>query len=400
MERLLPHGRLSLLKALVNKIDPTKASVEDDRHPATLRTMLMVSINAVPRKVRRMAIVVNILALAATVVASFLATPIYRSEALLVPKSSLGGGGPDISVNAQAALAGLGLSGGNTKLAAFEAIIKSNAVLDLFIQKSGIKEEVKREYIEDYRDVVSNQFLIDVRKDGTITIAAEHKDPAVAKRYLSEYIAAFDEVTRSIAVRNSRIQADMLERVVEQARSSYGAAADRLQDAPVDSTIIRADPAALSHALTTIETRILEGRILISRLEKQLATNNPDLVSAKRELALLIAERDRLVSTKSERVLEGKDSKGGSSYPLDSALSRQHAVIVGVYTQAREKMLFDAIMAASPYATAQTPTLPEKRVRPQRRKMIAFSLMVQALLTLAVFGAAATLHRIRIPANA
>lgn len=134
--------------------------------------------------------------------------------------------------------------------------------------------------------------------------------------------------------------------------------------------------------------------MLVSRLEQRLAATNPDLVAAKDSLAQLIASRDRLISTKPA------NASGGSAYGLDSALSRQHAVIVGVYTQAREKMLFDSIMAASPYATAQMPTLPEKRVRPQRRKMIAFSLMVQALLTVAVFGAAATLHRIRIPSHA
>lgn len=388
------------MKATVDTIEPSNASIAGHARPATLRTLLAMAINAIPRKVRRMAIVVNILALAGTVVASLLATPIYRSEALLVPKSSLGGGGPDISGNAQAALVGLGLSGGNTKLAAFEAIIKSNSVLDLFIQKSGIKEEVKRDYIEDYRDVVSNQFLIDVRKDGTITIAAEHKEPAVAQRYLNAYIAAFDETTRAIAERNSRAQAEMLERVVEQARASYETAADRVREAPVDSTFVRADPATLSHALTTLETRILEGKIQVSRLEQRFASNNPDLVAARGSLAQLIAARDRLVSAKAGGPSEGKEAGSVSSYGLDTALSRQHAVIVGVYTQAHEKMLFDVIMAGSPYAVAQTPTLPEKRVRPQRRKMIVFSLMVQALLTLAVFGAAATLHRIRIPANA
>lgn len=384
----------------MDMIEASNASVADHSRPVTLRALLAMAINAVPRKVRRMAVIVNILALASTVVASLLATPIYRSEALLVPKSSLGGGGPDIYGNAQAALAGLGLSGGNTKLAAFEAIIKSNAVLDLFIQKSGIKEEVNREYIEDYRDLVSNQFLIDVRKDGTITIAAEHKDPAIAQRYLSAYIGAFDETTRSIAERNSRAQADMLEHVIAQARSSYETTADRLRETSIDSTLVRTDPAALSNALTNIETRILESKILVSRLEQRLAAQNPDLLEAKSGLAQLIAARDRLVSTKRERVPELNESSGRSSYVPDSVLARQHAVILGAYTQAREKMLFDVIMAGSPYAVAQRPTLPEKRVRPQRRKMIAFSLMVQALLTLAVFGAAATLYRSRIPAHA
>lgn len=369
----------------------------DRAEPATVRSLVGLALRAVPIKVRRLAVIANVLALAGTVTASLLATPIYRSDALLVPKSSLSGG-PDAAGNAQAALAGLGLSGGNAKLAAFEAIVKSTAVLDLFIQKSGIRDEIKRDYIEDYRDIVSGQFLIDVRKDGTITISAEHKEPVVAQRYLGAYISAFEETTRTIAERNARTQADMLERIVAQARSSYETAVDRVRDAPVDSALLRSDPVALSQALASLEARLLEGRIQVSKLEQRLAATNPDLIAAKNSLVQLLAAKERLVSAGAGAASGNKEIN--KSYGLDAALSRQHAVIVGVYTQAREKMLFDVIMASSPYAVAQQPTLPEKRIRPQRRKMIAFALMVQALLTIAVFGGAATLSRIRIPSHA
>lgn len=349
--------------------------------------MIKSYIDAIPRRVLVWTGAANVLVTAAVVASAFLATPIYRSEAMLVPKSSFSSSPMDIASGAQSALLGLGLGGGASKLSPFEAILKSPAVIDRFVATSGLTAAVKRDYIEDYRDLTSNIMLIDFRKDGTIGIAAEDKSPEVAQKYATAYVAAFESIARGISERTAKTQAESLNSIVAHARGNFGANFERASRSKVDSSLVRQDPAALANALRDIESKLLASRIKLAEMERSLTPKHPAMEAGRSAHQQLLAAQAQLLNS---APAGGSDSV---EFALETALARQSAMVVGLYTQAREKLMVDAMMASSPYTVAQAPTLPQKRIRPQRRRMVTFGIMVQALLTVALLGVYATVRR-------
>ncbi len=353
-----------------------------------LRSAVRRALATVPRRLYLWAVGINVVVLAVVVAMSLLATPMYRSDALLIPKSVFSSSAPDLSGSAQAAMLGVSLGGVGAKLTPFEAVLKSPAVIDKFIESSGIRQAEKKDYIEDYRDLVSNIVLVDFRKDGTITITAEDKSPATAQRYAKAYVDAFEQVSKTVAANSAKSQVDVLSSVLDQAKANYGSLTDRLKRSRIDESVLRSDPATLTQALGQIEARILDSSLLLARLEKSMTPSNPVVATARVNHQQLLAARERLLSASPAAQSSGEQDP----FPLEAALSRQMGTFVGAYTQAREKMLLDAMMASSPFIVAQQPTLPEKRVRPQRRRMIVFSLMTQMLATIAVLGVIGTLR--------
>lgn len=358
--------------------------------------MLKTLLNTIPRRMLLWAAVINLLILGGVIAASLLATPIYRSEAMLVPKSAFSSSGADLGGTAQAALIGLGLGGGGaSKLSPFEAILKSPAVIDRFVGSSGLREAVKKDYIEDYRDLVGNIVLVDFRKDGTIGIAVEDKSPVVAQKYANAYVDAFEQVARSVAERSTRNQAEAMTSIVEHARTIYERSLDRVKKSRIDESLVRSDPAVVAQALAELEGKILQSEMRLAQLDRMLAAGNPEMTGARAAHGQLLAARARLL----QATPGSPDESKSSAFPLDAVLARQSVAIVSAYTQAREKVLVDSMLASSPYTMAQAPTLPEKRIRPQRRKLVSFSLMVQALVTIALLGVYATLRLPRAPAD-
>lgn len=351
--------------------------------------MIKSYIEAIPRRVLVLAAGANVVVTAGVVAAAFLATPIYRSEAMLIPKSAFSSSPMDMASGAQSALLGLGLGGGASKLSPFEAILKSPAVIDRFIATSGLQQAIKRDYIEDYRDITSNIILVDFRKDGTIGIAAEDKSPAVAQKYAQAYVASFEKVASEISERTAKAQADSLNAIVEHARSNYGQTFERVSRSKVDPSLLRQDPAALASALREIENKLLASRVKLAELERTLTPSNPVMIAARAAHEQLQAAQQQLLSS------APKADGDSVQFSLEAVLARQSAAVVGLYTQAREKVMVDAMMASSPYTVAQAPTLPQKRLRPQRRRMVSFGIMVQGLLTVALLGVYATLRRRR-----
>lgn len=373
-------------------------SLEQGRDPLVqlLLSGVQRAFASVPRRVYVWAACINVIVLAVVVTMSVLATPMYRSDALLIPKSVFSSSAPDLSGGAQAAMLGLNLGGAGAKLTPFEAVLKSPAVIDKFIESSGIRQAEKKDYIEDYRDLVSNIVLVDFRKDGTITIAAEDKSPASAQRYARAYVEAFEQVSKTVAANSAKGQVDVLTSVLDQAKANYGSLSDRVKRSRIDESVLRSDPSALTQTLGQIEARILDSSLLLARLEQSMTPSNPAVATARANHQQLLAARERLLSASPAVQQSGEQDP----FPLEAALSRQMGTFVGAYTQAREKMLLDAMMAASPFIVAQQPTLPEKRVRPQRRRMIVFSLMTQMLATIAVLGVIATLRMRFVPQHA
>lgn len=334
---------------------------------------------------------INVAILIVVIAATLLVTPRYRSFALLIPKAAFSSSPAEFAGGAQAALVGLGLGGSGAKLAPFEAVMKSAVVVDRFIATSGLRTAVKKEFIEDYRDLVSEIVQIDFRKDGTVTIAVEDESPSAAQQYATTYLAAFEETAKIIAEGSAGKQAESMASVVSRARTSYASTQDRVSESQIDASVVRSDPAAVARALTEIDGKILQSRVLLAQLEYRLASSNPELESARAAHEELLAARSTLLRA---APANSRDSVSGSAsgFALDAALARQSVAIVGAYIQAREKVLVDSMLASSPFAVAQAPTLPEKRSWPQRRNMILFGLMTQTLLSVALLGVIASVR--------
>jgi uncharacterized protein involved in exopolysaccharide biosynthesis len=171
----------------------------------------------------------------AAVVISLLMTNIYRSEAIIVPRTQENG--PFRSMSALEGLGGIvaeGLvGGGGGPLEKLEVILKSRNLTNRVIKEhklmpimfSHLWDKKKKKWhtddpptIQDAWKVMLEDMLsirVDAKK-GTVKVGIDHEDPETAKKFVDSYIRELSETLREEVLRdaaqNARFFREQLER--------------------------------------------------------------------------------------------------------------------------------------------------------------------------------------------
>jgi uncharacterized protein involved in exopolysaccharide biosynthesis len=172
------------------------------------------------------------------VILALTATPMYRAQIVVtqVHDNGMGGGGSGLvgQLGGLASMAGLNLNT-NDPSAERMAILQSRGLIDAFVHRydlaSLINGNVKLNNSDWYAVERFRKGVLDVHEEKlkeTTTISVEWRDPAVAARWATDFVALANEIMRERAIQESTRNVEYLNKqlaqttVVEIQHAIYG----------------------------------------------------------------------------------------------------------------------------------------------------------------------------------
>jgi uncharacterized protein involved in exopolysaccharide biosynthesis len=146
------------------------------------------------------------------VVLALLAKPVYRAEVVITQVRDSGmGGGASISgqLGGLAALAGVNLATGSGPAQEAPAVLRSRHLVEEFIKRGNLVQELLPNHKNPTLWLAVMQFqrsVLDIREDkrnSTMTVAINWKDPRIAARWANDFVALANELVRQRALNDS-----------------------------------------------------------------------------------------------------------------------------------------------------------------------------------------------------
>lgn len=313
-----------------------------------------------------------------TALISFLMTPIYRSEAMIMPVSKQPSSGM-----AQLASQFLGVPIGESDLSSkVMAVLKSRTIRERVVDKLKLHEKILEEKPEK-RDpkVVATEKLEDMvsissdKKTGAITIGVEYKDPKLAKAIGDAYIEELQKILSEKSLTISKVNRMSIERQVKQAEEELKRALEELASFQKKEKVFVPEEqlkgtldlyASLLSQKITLQTEL-------SRLQAVLSPSSPQILSLKEQLKAIEDQLSKIEKSAGISAIPGleevpeKMSEYTQIFLKVKGLQAKYETLLKLYEQAKFEEQKENIYVE----VIDPPSLPDIPVKPKKRLMVA-----------------------------
>lgn len=269
--------------------------------------------------VRRRALIIG-LTLATAVVAvivSLLLPNIYTATAKILPPQKEGGGGGAAALLAQlggggmGGLAGLAGLGGTSDL--YIGILKSRSVTDTVITRLNLQQELEIDNPDRLRTAVQKLLKVQSdKKDGMISISADHKDPRKAALLVNTFVDELQRKTTQLNLTKAGTERQFLEQRLAVVRVDLKKAEEDLRIFQEKSSTLKADDQAKAaiESIAKLQAQIITTEVQLSAARQNLTDEAP-------EVRTLLASLSQL--KKQLAIMTGASGAGGGIPSLGSA---------------------------------------------------------------------------------
>ena len=211
-------------------------------------------------------------------------------------------------------LAGLGALGGLAGAASglknpadqYVAFLQSRSVQGALIDRFKLTERYETKFQEDARKILDANVQTASGKDGLITINASDKDPQFAAQLANAHVEELGKLLSRLAVTEAQQRRMFFEKQLTGAKENLVKAEQALKSSGVNSSAIKASPAAAVEGLAKLKAGITAQEIKLASMRGYLTESAPDFKQAQIELS---AMRGQLTSAEKEGpTSSGKDS--------------------------------------------------------------------------------------------
>ena len=214
---------------------------------------------------------------------------------------------------AAAMLAGLGALGGLTGAASglknpadqYVAFLRSRSVQDALIDRFKLTERYETKFREDIRNALSGSVLISNGKDSLITIDASDKDPQFAAQLANAHVEELGKLLNRLAVSEAQQRRMFFEKQLNNAKDNLTKAEQALKSSGVNSSALKASPAAAVEGLAKLKAGITAQEIKLASMRGYLTESAPDFKQAQAELS---AMRGQMIRAEKEEPASVGDS--------------------------------------------------------------------------------------------
>jgi uncharacterized protein involved in exopolysaccharide biosynthesis len=215
---------------------------------------------------------------------------------------------------AAAMLAGLGALGGLAGAATgiknpadqYVAFSQSRSVQDALVDRFKLLERYEADFKQDARKTLEANVQISSGKDGLITIEASDKDPVFAAALANAHIEELGKLLARLAVTEAQQRRAFFEKQLNSANDGLIKAEQALKASGVNSSALKASPAAAVEGLAKLKATITAQEIKLASMRGYLADSAPDFKQAQTELS---AMRAQMAKTENEEPAgKGKES--------------------------------------------------------------------------------------------
>jgi len=339
-------------------------------------------------KYRRMIFRITLAAIVITVIYTLFLPNIYTAKTLILPSqedrgimsammSQLGG---------LATLAGgMGASiGSPTTTDLYVSMLKCDAIKYPIIDRFKLMEIYSSKYRTDASAILDkNSTVSSGKKDGIITIAVSDKDPKRAAAMANAYVEELGRLAVSLNVAGAGQNRTFLEERLAKAKTDLANAEDNLKSFQGKYKAIN----VTAQTEATIKG-VAELRAQLAAQEVQLATYRRQFTDSSQEVKNLATS----VSNLRRQIAKLEGVEGDSAMPSVGSvptigqeyvrLMREFKIqesLVELLTKQYEMTKLSEAKDISPFQVIQKASIPERKSKPSRKKMVIVSMVLSLL---------------------
>jgi uncharacterized protein involved in exopolysaccharide biosynthesis len=208
-------------------------------------------------------------------------------------------------------LAGLGALGGLAGAASglknpadqYVAFIKSDTVGNALIERFKLVERYEADFKVDARKTLGEKIRISSGKDGLITVQVDDKEPAFAATLANAHVEELGKLLNRLAVTEAQQRRAFFEKQLTSAKDNLVKAEIALKASGVNSSALKATPAAAVEGLARLKASITAQEIKLASMRGYLSESAPDFKQAQTELAAMQSQMAR--AEKAEPATQG-----------------------------------------------------------------------------------------------
>lgn len=220
----------------------------------------------------------------------FFATPIFTAKTIInPPKLTDAGSGAAQALNGLAALAGGGggsLLSQKTDVDITIAILKTDALKNLIIQKFDLEHELEKKDIELTRRALDGKvkFIPDI-KSGFLEIDVDDKDPKLAADIANYYSVALGQMISNIAHGKSSNKYQFYDNQLSQAEVSLNLAEDSLKSFVESNGFVAGQQAEVAANLSVqLQAQLIVAQAKLQSMTLYATSDNPDYIQLESQI--------------------------------------------------------------------------------------------------------------------
>ena len=309
-------------------------------------------------------------------VISLVIPPTYLAETKILPPQS---GNSSMASLMASQMAGMGIPvsalGVKTTNDLYMSLLKTKPVADYVIDKFDLMRKAKSR--EKARKVLADNLVVrDEKKSGIIIVGFQHRKPKQAADIANAYVEGLQDLNNKLAVTEAGQRRLFFEEQLKNAKENLIKSEENLKYFQQRTGTIKIDDEAKAVIGTVAEMRAkISAKEVQLRVMKSYATQeNPDLQRLQDETFALKEEL---------RKMESKNRPGDDSVPTVGKMSslgteyirrmrefRYNEALYEILIKQFEAAKLDESKDAALLQIVEKAEAPEKRIKPQRRKII------------------------------
>ena len=292
------------------------------------------------------------------------------------------------------ALGGLAGAAGGIKNPAdqYVAFLKSRTVQDALVDRFKLTERYEEKFNEDARKELSANAQISSGKDGLITIDASDKDPAFAAELANAHVEELGKLLSRLAITEAQQRRVFFEKQLTNAKNNLVKAEQALKASGVNSSALKASPAAAVEGLAKLKASITAQEIKLASMRGYLAESAPDFKQAQTELTAMRGQMAR-----AEKEEPASIGGGNSDYIAKFRDFKYHETLFELFAKQYEMARVDESREGAIIQVVDAAQPPERKSKPKKGMIalmttlaVGFALLLFIFIRQAMRGAAQT----------
>jgi len=313
----------------------------------------------------------------------------YTAETIILPpnqpssiSSALLGqfGGAGAAGGALASLAGTSLGIKNPS-DMYIALFRSRTVEDSLIQRFGLMARYRTKRLSDARAAFeSHSTVLLGAKDGLLRITVSDRDPKLAAEIANGYVDEFHKLSANLAITEASQRRLFFQQLLE-ARGNLTNAEEAMKSTEQSTGVIQIDSQAkaLIESASILRAQEVAKEVQIQAMRSFATEDNPELIIAKRQLAALQAQLDKLAGQNSGSefiVPKGKAPEVGIEYLRKLRDLKYNEAVYELIAKQFEIAKLDEARQGSVIQVADIAVPPDKRSFPRRQITVFLTLLL------------------------
>lgn len=316
----------------------------------------------------------------------------YKAETVVLPPSQssvssailsqLGAAGGGL---ASLASGGLGMKNTNDMYVSF---LRGRTVEDSVIQHFGLLARYHAKRMSDARKKLENHSTVALGvKDGLIRISVEDRDPKIAAQIANGYVDELRKLCANLAITEASQRRLFFQQQLLEARNNLTDAEEAMKHTEQTTGVLQIDSQArlLIESAATLRAQAVAKEIQIQAMRSFATEDNPELIVAKRQLAELQSQLDKLAGQNSGSdfiVPKGKVPEAGMEYLRKLREVKYNETIFELIAKQFEVAKLDEARQGAVIQVVDVAVVPDKKSSPMRAVIVIVVTLIAFVIAL------------------